>query len=217
MRLPGLLLAFACVSFAQTGDGLVTSVTRTLNIAPDQAEFLAVVTTNLDATQSEVVQVFRKIGIQNLTVVTVAAGPNTTQFPQPSSSQVYYGIAFTVAPEALKDFAQRLDSMKAVPPEPLTSAQFSAVLTASPAALEAAHQAVLPSLLAEARSKAQALAQAAGMKLGALQGLSESSYSAPGLSYGFFLPSVISGSLGSSGASAGTQYNFYATVKFAVQ
>ena len=130
---------------------------------------------------------------------------------------MYYGISFTVAPDALKEFVKRLDTMKAEPPEPITSLQFSAVLSASPAAVEAAHQGVLPSLLTEARSKAQALAQAAGMKLGAIQGLSESSYAGQGISSGFFLPSVISGSFGSSAGSGATQYTFYASVKFAVQ
>jgi len=202
---------------AQVGDGLITSVTRNVNIPPDQAEFLVVATAGLDAAQSSVVQVFRQNGIQNLTVAAVAAGPNSSQYPPPVSSQLYYGISFTVAPEALKDFAKRLDAMRAGPPEPITSLQFSAVLTASPAAVESAHQSVLPSLLAEARSKAQGLAQAAGMKLGAIQGLSESSYSGQGISSGFFLPSIISGTLGSSAGAGATQYSFYASVKFAVQ
>ena len=76
----------------------MTSVTRNVNIPPDQAEFLVVVTAGLDATQSSVVQVFRQNGIQNLTVAAVAAGPNSSQYPPPVSSQLYYGISFTVAP-----------------------------------------------------------------------------------------------------------------------
>jgi uncharacterized protein YggE len=217
MRLAGLLFLFASTAIAQTGDGLMTSATRTVNITPDQAEFVTVVTTGLDAAQSDVIQAFRKIGIQNLTVVAVAAGPNTNVYPQPDSSQLYYGISFTVAPDALKDFSKRLDSLKAAPSDPITTVQFSAVLTASPAAVQSAHQAVLPQLLSDARTQAQALAAAAGLKVGAIQGLSESSYSSPGISYNFFIPSVLSSSFSQGASSGNTQQTFYASVKFAVQ
>ena len=217
MRLLGLIFMMSSMAVAQVGDGLMTTVTRTINITPDQAEFLVLVTTALDTPQSEVVQVFRKTGIQNLTVVTVAAGPNTSQYPAPVSSQVYYGISFTVAPDALKEFATRMDTMKAEPPAPITSVQFTAVLTASPGAVDTVHQAVLPSLLTEARSKAQSLAQAAGLRVGAIQGLSESSYAPQGISYGLLLPGVISGSFGSSSGLGNSQFTFYASVKFAVQ
>src|SRR5689334_8111011 len=215
MRLLSLVFVFASAAAAQVGDGLVTLVTRNVSIAPDQAEFLVVATTGLDASQSDVLQVFRKAGIQNVAIVAVAAGPNTIQYPVPAASQVYYGISFTTAPDALKEFVKRLDSMKAEPPEPITTLQSSAVLSASPAAVEAAHQSVLPSLLNEARSKAQALAQAAGLKLGAIQGLSESSYAGQGISTGYFLTGAISPPFGS--APGAMQYTFYASVKFGVQ
>jgi uncharacterized protein YggE len=217
MRLAGLLFLFAATAIAQVGDGLITSATRTVNIAPDQAEFITVVTTGLEAAQSDVIQAFRKMGIQNLTVAAVATGPNTNVYPQPESSVAYYGITFTVAPDALKDFSKRLDSMKAAPPDPIQTVQFSAVLTASPAAVQSAHQAVLPQLLSDARTQAQALAAAAALKVGAIQGLSESSYAAQGISYGFFIPSVLSSSFSSGASSGNTLYNFYASVKFAVQ
>jgi uncharacterized protein YggE len=72
--------------------------------------------------------------------------------------------------------------------------------------------------VSDARSKAQALAQATGIKVGGIQGLSESSYGAPGLASGYFLQSAIFSVAGANGSGWGsTQYTFYAGVKFAVQ
>jgi len=218
MKLLTLPLLFAAVCAAQVADGLVTSVTRTVNITPDQAEFLVVATAGLDATQGDVTEALRKVGIQNLTVVGVAAGPNNSAYPPPPASQVSYAISFTVAPGNLKDFARRLDAMKAEPPDPITSIQYAASLTASPAAVEAAHQTALPLLVSDARAKAQALAQAAGLKVGGIQGLSESSYGAPGFASGYFLQSAWFSVPNTNGSGWGsTQYTFYASVKFAVQ
>ena len=68
---------------------------------------------------------------------------------------------------------------------------------------------------AEAQKKAQGLATAAGLKLGAIKGVSESSYSIGGnyVSYiggGVGLSSVSGSSVGSSG----TNYTFFASISF---
>jgi uncharacterized protein YggE len=218
MRLAGLLFVFAAAAAAQVGDGLVTSVSRTVTISPDQAEFLVAATSALDAAQSDVLQAFRKIGVQNLTLNTVAAAPNASQYPPPAANQLYYSISFTTAPGQLKDFAARLEELKAALPEPVTSVQYSAMLDASAAAVEAARQLALPALLAEARTKAQNLAQSAGLKIGPIQGLTESSYGVPAAVSGYFLSAAGLGSaISSSSGSGNTQYTFGAAVKFAVQ
>ena len=218
MRLPGLVLLFASAACAQVSDGITTYVSRTVNIAADEADFSVVATAALDTTQQQVTQIFRDAGVENLNVVAVAAGQNTSTYPPPGDSQFFYQIAFSVAPPAMKDFAKRLDGMRASLPAGLTGLQYTAVQAVSPAALDAARQTALPQLLADARAKAQSLANAAGLKLGAVQGVSDTAYAAGGLALSSWI-SVGAGftSSSSTGSSSGTQYTFNATVKFAAQ
>jgi hypothetical protein len=215
MRPLALIFLFAAASFAQV-DGIVTTVTRTVTLAPDEADFIVVVSTTLDTSQQQVQQIFQDAGVQNLTVSGVAAGPNNSAYPPPADSQLFYQIAFITAPAAIKDFAKKLDAMRATLPNGLASLQFSASLNASQTAVEAAHQTALPQLLQDARTKSQALASAAGLKLGAITGITESNYGATPAYIGQWFS--VAGFISSApNATAGTQYTFYASVKFAVQ
>jgi hypothetical protein len=74
VRYLALISVFAFAASAQVSDGITTTVSRTVNIAPDEADFVAVVSTSLDTTQEQVTQAFHDAGIQNLTVTGVAAG-----------------------------------------------------------------------------------------------------------------------------------------------
>ena len=216
MRLISLISTFALAAAAQTADGVNISVSRSLIVQPDQAEFSAVVTASLDTTQQQVAQIFRDLGVSNPAVVNVAAGANGyySCYPNPNEpvrSQFFYQVSFTTSPDAVKDLAKKLDALRGALPEGLASIQYAAALTASSAALESARRTLLPQLIAEARAKAQSLAETAGIRLGAVVGLSENSY-------GYGSPvgaSLLSGSF--SNSSSGTQYTFYAMVKFATQ
>jgi hypothetical protein len=215
MRLIGLIFALAALAGAQAVDGVNVSVTRVINIAPDQAEFYAVAAVSLDITPQQVVAAFQELGIPNPTVTGVAVGANTYSYPPPDGSQSYFQIYFTAAPSAMKDLAKKLDAFRAKLPEGYTSVQFAAALTASQAALDAARQTALPLLIGDARSRAQTLASAAGVKLGAIVGLAESYYGSPGAVSAWF--QVTSAVYASSGSSTTGQYTFFVNVKFATQ
>jgi hypothetical protein len=220
MKYLALILAFAFTASAQVSDGITTSVSRTVNIVPDEADFVVSVSTSLDTTQDQMTQVFHDAGIQNLTVTGVGAGLNGIFNParNPIASQLFYQITFTTSPAALTGYTKKLDAMNANLPSALTSLQYSATLNASQTAEDAVHLTTLPQLLQDARSKAQTLATAAGLKVGAITGVTESSYGAAGgIGLSAFLS--VSGPIGSFSPSggSGTQYTFYATVKFAVQ
>ena len=219
MRYLALISLLAFAASAQVSDGVTTTVSRTVNIAADEADFVALISTTLDTTQQQVTQVFQDAGIQNLTVTGVAAGPNNSTYPPPAESQLFYQIAFTTAPAALAGYTKKLDAMRASLPGALASLQYNAALNASQAAVDAAHQTVLPQLLQDARSKAQALATAAGLKLGGITGVTETNYGAVNVvsSPQFVVISGVAGSFSSPGTTASTQYTFYATVRFAVQ
>lgn len=219
MRHLALILVFAFAACAQVTDGIITTVTRTVNIAPDEADFVVAAATTLDTTLQQLTQVFHDAGIQNLQVANVAAGVNGNSYPPVVDSQLFYQISFTTAPAAMKDFAKKLDTLRGSLPSGITAMQYAAALNASQSAVDAAHQAALPQLLQDARSKAQALATAAGLKVGAITGVTESNYGAVGvLANQWFNVGIAIGSFISSGNNtAGTQYTFHASVKFAAQ
>jgi len=212
-----LFILLACAAAAQGTDGVTLTVTRPANIAPDQAEFYVVITAALDTTQQQVAQALNDIGVPNPVVTTVAIASNTYSYPPSDTSQLYFQVAFPTTPAAMKDIAKKLDALRSAPPAGFNTVQYGAALTVSQAALDAAHQTALPLLIAEARTKAQALASAAGLKLGAITGISEYGYGAGYPAGGIGVASAVFGSITSSFVSTGTQYTFNATLKFAVQ
>ncbi len=213
MRLIGLILALAALASAQGVDGINVSVSRTVNVAPDQAEFAAVAAVSLDTTQQQVVAALQDLGVSNPVVTATAVGMNSYSYPPPDASQLLFQVAFTAAPSALKDLSKKLDAFRAKLPDGFVSFQYAAALTASQAALDAARQSLLPQLLADARARAQTLAGAAGIRLGPVTGVSESSYSIGGVGAPAYL---VSGAVfTSSSSSTNTQYTYFVGVKFA--
>ena len=216
MRYIGLILLMACAALAQTADGVTVSVTRTVNVAPDEVDFSAIVTATLDTTEQQVTQALQDVGIANPVVIGTGVSANTYSYPPPVESQVSFQISFTTPPGAMKDVSKKLDALRANLPAGLTTFQYIAVLGASQSAVDAAHKNALAALLADARAKAELLAAAAGVKLGAIQGVTESFYNTGGAPATAYLVTGTGASFGSSsGSFGGAQYTFYAGVKFA--
>jgi uncharacterized protein YggE len=183
-------------------------------VPPDEAAFVAVVTTALDTTREQVTQAFNDLGISNPAVTSLAVGINPYNGSPAGQSQLYYQVAFSTAPAAMKDIAKKLDALAAALPSGILSMQFTGSLNASQAAVDAVHRTLLPDLIADARASAQTLAAAGGLKLGGILGLTEYQYGSAGQAA--YLLSFGPGQSSSSGSPA-TQYTFSATVKFAVQ
>jgi uncharacterized protein YggE len=219
MRLISLICLLAFAAAAQITDGVNVSVSRIVNIPPDQAEFSAVVAVSLDTTQQQAAQLFRDLGVSNPVVVSVAAGSSSYSccYPNPDEpvrSHFFYQVSFTTSPDAVKDLAKKLDALQTALPEGVSSLQYAAVLNATTAAVESVRRTLLPQLMAEARAKAQSLSEAAGVKLGAVVGLSENAYGYGAPAGAFINTGLI---YNSSVVSSGPQYTFYAMVKFATQ
>jgi uncharacterized protein YggE len=115
------------------------------------------------------------------------------------------------------NLSKKLDAFRANPPAGFVTAQYSASLNAGSSAVSAAHDATLPKLLADAQSKAATLAASAGLKVGAITGVSD--FSSAAYAYSAPVAYVTSGILSSATntGTSGTQYTFSATVKFAAQ
>lgn len=210
-----LILLCCAASFGQAIEGLSVSVTRTVTLPSDEAAFTVLASGPLDVTADQVLQLLQTAGLQNLSVAGTGLG-QTYSYPEPSAVQVVYQINFTVSAAALKDAGKKLEALRLAPPQPLTGLQYTAIVNTGAATIESSRQTVLPQLLAEAQKKAQFLATSAGVKLGAIKGVSESSYGAYALLGNWISsPQAITSSVSNSGT-GGTQYTFYATVTFSL-
>ena len=84
MRLFSLFLLFAFTACAQFTDGVATSVTRTVTLTADEADFGIVAAAGLDATQQQIAQIFLDAGISGLSLSGTSLGQKLRLFHQPS-------------------------------------------------------------------------------------------------------------------------------------
>lgn len=191
MRLVSLIMLVTCAAYAQLTDGVATSVTRTVLLTADEADFSLSASANRDTTQQQITQVFLDAGISGLTLTGTGVWPS---YDPTIQTQVTYQFTFSVPAAGLKDTVKKMDALKTNPPDLLKGLQYSAVLNASPSTVDATRQTLLPQLFAEAQKKAQTLAAVAGLTLGAAKSMSESYYP--------------------TGSSSGTEYTFAAYFSF---
>ena len=180
MRLLSLFLLFGRTHRFRpvSADGVATSVTRTVTLTADEADFSIVAGAALDTTQQQITQIFLDAGISGLTLSGTSLGQNYDYSTNPptTQTQVVYQFTFSVPAAGLKDAAKIMETLRTKPPALLKGFQYSASLNASQATVDAMRQTLLPQLLADAQKKAQTLAAAAGLKLGAVKGVSDSYY-----------------------------------------
>ena len=218
MRLVTLFLLSAFTAFAQLTDGVATSVTRTVTLTADEADFSIVAGAGLGTTQQQVAQIFLDAGVPSLSNSGTALSQNYDYSTNPPTTQtlVLYQFTFSVPAAGLQDAAKIMEALRTSPPALLKSFQYSAALNASQATVDAMRQTLLPQLFADAQRKAQTLATAAGVKLGAVKGVSESFYSTgnSGVSYINSTIFTTTGTTTSTSGGSGTQYTFYANVTY---
>jgi len=220
MRLLSLMLLGSACLFGQLTDGIATSVTRSVTLTADQADFSLVAGAALGTSQQDVVAALQEAGIANLspTGTYLTQTYDYSKQPPDTGTLVVYQFTLTVPAGQLAAMAKTLEAVRAKPPALFQIFQYAASLSASAATVEAMHQTLLPQLLAEAQKKGQALASAAGLKLGAVKGMSESSYSSGGGFASFLTSSTstvnVNGTVGSASNGQGTQYTFYMNVTF---
>ena len=218
MRLVSLLLLSAFAAFAQLTDGVATSVTRTVTLTADSADFSILAGASLDISQQQVAQIFLDAGVSGLTYAGTSLSQSYDYSTSPYTVQtlIVYQFTFSVPAAGLKDAAKIMEAVRIKPPDPLKSFQYSAALNASPATVEAMRQTLLPQLLGDAQKKAQTLATAAGIKLGAVKGVSESVSASGSSSVSYINSTVLTTTSTTSYTSggSGTQYTFYVSVTY---
>jgi hypothetical protein len=217
-----LFIVFACVTSAQTPDGISAPAGRTLALTADEAAFAITVAGKLDSTQQQVKEALQSAGLPNPTVVATGLGQNSpVWFDTDTSAQILYSASVAIAAGSAIDTAQRLETLRLHLPSSLQSLQYSVAFNPSQAAVDAMRQVVLPQLLDDSRKLAQSLAAAAGVKLGAIRSISDSAgaYGVPTASArnGDFSQIVIYDPLAGAPSSlpSSMQYTFYVNVVFA--
>ena len=213
-----LFIVFACVTGAQTPDGISAPASRTVALTADEAAFAITVAGTLDSTQQQVKEALQGAGLPNPTVVATGLRQDNSMYP-PGAAQILYTATVAIPAGSAIDTAQRLETLRLHLPSSFQSLQYSVAFNPSQAAVDAMRQVVLPQLLDDSRKLAQSLAAAAGVKLGAIRSISDSAG-------GIGVPTAASRNgdfsqivdpLGGILASlpSSTQYTFYVNVVFA--
>jgi Protein of unknown function (DUF541) len=215
-RLLVLFTVLSCVAAAQTLDGINAPVSRTVTLTADEASFTITSAATLDSTQQQVKQALQNAGLPNPTVVATGLGQDSSTYPA-SVAQMLYSATVVIPAGSALDTAKRLETLRTHLPAPLQSLQYSVAFNPSQTTVDAMRQVVMPQLLDDSRKLATSLAAAAGVKLGVIRWISDSS----GVSGGYYLVptrAVLVGDFllgGLSSLPSGTQYTFNVNVVFA--
>lgn len=214
-RLAAVFLLLSMGSFAQVGgDGITTSASRTVTLAPDSAVFTVDVTLAAGTTVDQVVAVLKDTGITAANLVGAATTQDNVTFTPPAPVlRMLYEFQITVPYTRVKDITDKLTNAAKAATAAGGSLSQSMYLTASDQALQDARQKVMPDLIAEVRRRAEFLAGTSGLNLGALQSLSDSSYA-----LGVVVPVIRSfpTTSFSSGSAGGLQASIAVSAKFGV-
>jgi hypothetical protein len=141
-------------------------------------------------------------------------GQNTSQYFT-GPVQILYSATVAIPAGAAMDTANRLETLRTHLPAPLQSLQYSVAVNPSQTAVDAMRQVVMPQLLDDSRKLARSLAAAAGVKLGAIRSIGDST----GV-YAVLVPTAVLragdfSSVTQYSLPSGTQYTFYLNVVFA--
>src|SRR5260370_21732358 len=134
-----LLFLVSPASPRSSADGVATSVTRTVTLTADEADFSIVAGAGLDTTQQQIAQIFLDAGITGLSLSGTSLGQNYDYSTNPASSQtqVLYQFTFSVPAAGLKDAAKIMEALRTKPPVLLKNFQYSAALNASQSTVDA--------------------------------------------------------------------------------
>jgi uncharacterized protein DUF541 len=204
------LFALCASAFAQT-DGITVTVSRTIDLNPDQITLSLAVLTDPAVTLDQVLQATQALGLDASTFSTINFLPSYG--PPPPRSNLSYVFNLTIAFSKLSETNDKLVAVRRslADASPAMDVQLnSLVVSPTDAALDRARQGALPQLLADAKQRGDQLARAASVNLGGVLGLSESLGPATNLSGPYYGP------YGPSGPSSlHTTYSL--TVRYAVK
>lgn len=160
----------AALPFAQT-DGITVSVSRSMELPVEDANFLISVQAESGVSLEKVVGALNGLNITAKDLV----GINSQQLgPSSNPPRYLYLFSFTASFAKLKDTQEALAAAKtSLLAANMDLQNVSIQFAPSESARETARQRLMPELLADARKRAEQIANAAGASLGRILGIGE--------------------------------------------
>ena len=169
------LLVLASAAFAQN-DGITAYASRTVYVQPDQIEATIALTTPATITSQQAANILQTAAIPSRMVSAATADTNfANRVLDRGTPSFVYTFAHSVAGSDMRDLVKKLETVQNTRSADYSSLSYATALTATQALLDDQFQRVLPQMIVDARKRAEVLAAAAGLKVGAVQTISETS------------------------------------------
>lgn len=171
-----LLIAAAA---AQGPDPSITATaSRAVPVAPETAVLELRVSTPPGVAQAQVLEALAGVGVKEEHLVGVGASgfivSGAQQF-QGQRSDITYSFQVSGPAAEFRDRAARLDELRQKVGDTIRQIDYTLFLSPGARTLEEVRRTVLPELFNEAKARAETLARAAGVSLGAVLSVNESS------------------------------------------
>lgn len=169
-----------CVPMFGQSDAVMVTVSRNVDLSPDEVYFALAVATEPTISLDEVLKASQVLGLtaKNLTSVTLQQyGPSAGQ------TRLAYAFDLSVPYTSFKDINDKLATARrtmAAETPPMDLQVYGIAVSPSDATREEARQGLLAPLFDDARRRADQLAKAAGVTLGAIVGVSDAWANTPG-------------------------------------
>jgi Protein of unknown function (DUF541) len=166
------LSALSTPAFAQS-DGILVTVSRNADLAPDDAYFTLAITTDPNISLDDVLKASQVLELtaKNLTSVTLQ------QFgPSPGQVRLAYAFDLSVPYSKFKETNDKLATARrslAAEASPMDLQVYGVAVSPSDASRETARQSLLSPLVEDARRRGDQLARAAGMSVGNILSINE--------------------------------------------
>ena len=175
---------FAVALFAQD-NSINVIASKTVDLPTEEVSFSLTLTGDQGTTLEQAVQILKDTGVTEKNLVGVQLQPYG---PQPNQTRIAYQFLLAAPFSKYKETMDKLQAARrliAVDSPTMDLMILTAQLGSTEATRERARVSALPDLIADARAKADQLAKAAGLTLGPIIGLSDSTISAGFISSGY--------------------------------
>lgn len=165
-------LASAQYPTALDANSIVVTASKTVVLVPTEVTFMLNVSADMTLTLDQVLAAIDfGLTAQDLTgISTYPIGPYP---PAPAYSRLTYMFRLSVPFSKLKETADKLEKLRKSVDTGMDLTYMTSMVGPSQSAVTDAREKVLPDLMADAKTRAASLAGAAGLKLGAVQAVSE--------------------------------------------
>jgi hypothetical protein len=155
-------------------NSIVVTASRTLVLAPTDVSFNLNVNADVTTPMDQILATV-DFGLTTDNLVSISTYPVGPVYGPPDPSRITYTFRLTVTVSQMKDTLAKLDSLRKNAPDGIDLTYSTGAFGPDQVAVQAAREKALPDLMNDARNRAQSVAAAAGLKLGNIQAVNDSS------------------------------------------